>query len=144
MRGSEVNISNQKLNLVKICHTILLIYFSGWRCNSPADDFVKCLESPITRVVVQPCQRAMRDTIEKVVAMIPNRNDLTEERLAMQILKQLRRAPISVRVKKVKRNAVFMQVRFPQIDSTSNSARRKHAFSLNAPLPPRKHLVVSS
>ncbi|CAN0039625.1 unnamed protein product [Ascophyllum nodosum] len=68
------------------------------------------MESPRTRVVVRPCRRAVCHTIEKVVAMIPNRNDLSEERLRMTILQQLR-SPVSARTaKKVKTDAVFVQV----------------------------------
>ena len=87
------------------------------------------MESPRTRVVVRPCRRAVCHTIEKVVAMIPNRNDLSEERLRMTILQQLR-SPVSARTpKKVKTDAVFVQVRFPRIDFTSNLTHRRHAFS---------------
>ncbi|CAN0341206.1 unnamed protein product [Ascophyllum nodosum] len=57
------------------------------------------MESPRTRVVVRPCRRAVCHTIEKVVAMIPNRNDLSEERLRMTILQQLR-SPVSARTAK--------------------------------------------
>ena len=135
MWGSEGNTSRQNYNFIGICLTILLIHVSGWRCNSHADAFVKYMELPRTRVVVQPCPRAMCDTIEKVIAMIPNRNDLTEESLGMRILQRLRRSPYSARVEKVKTDAVFTQARFPQIDSTSNLAHRKHAFSLTHPHP---------
>ena len=93
------------------------------------------MESPRTRVVVQPCQRAVCHTIEKVVTMIPNRNDRSEERLGMKVLQQLR-SPDSARTeKKGKTDAVFMQVRFPQIDFTSNLAHRKQAFSPTHPYP---------
>ena len=39
--------------------------------------------------VVQPCHRAVCHAIEKVVTMIPNRNDRSEERLGMKILQRL-------------------------------------------------------
>ena len=79
----------------------------------------------------------MCETIEKAVTTIPNRNDLTEERLGMKILKQLR-SPDSAQMEKIKKDAVFMQARFPQIDFTSNLAHRKHAFSLTHPHPLEK------
>ena len=87
------------------------------------------------RVVVQPCQRAVCHTIEKVVTMIPNRNGRSEERLGMKVYQQLR-SPESARTeKKVKTDAAFMQVRFPQIDFMSNLAHRKQAFSPTHPHP---------
>ena len=138
MRGSEGNTLRQKYNLFRICLTILLVHVSSWRCNFHADAFIKCMESPRTRVVVQPCQRVVCHTIEKVVTMIPNRNDLSEERLGMKILQQLR-SPDSARTeKKVKTDAIFIQVRFPQIDFTSNLAHRKHTFSPTHPHPHKK------
>ena len=87
------------------------------------------------RAVVQLCQRAVCHTIEKVVAMIPNRSDRSEERLGMKVLQQLR-SPDSARTEQeVKTDAVFMEVRFPQIDFTSNLAHRKHAVSPTHPHP---------
>ena len=135
MRGSLGNTSRQKQNLVSIRLTILLIHVSGRRCTFDADAFIKCMESPRTRVAVQPCQRAVCHTIEKVVTIIPNRNDRSEERLGMKVLQQLRSPDSSRTEKKVKTDAVFMQVCFPQIDFTSNLAHRKHAFSPTHPHP---------
>ena len=66
--------------------------------------------------------------------MIPNRNDRSEGRLGMKVLQQLR-SPYSARTEKVKTDVVFMQVRFPQIDFTSNLAHRKHASSPTHPHP---------
>ena len=66
----------------------------------------------------------------------PDRNDRSEERLGMKVLQQLR-SPDSARTeKRVKTDAVFMQVRFPQIDFTSNLAHRKHA---SPPTHPHHH-----
>ena len=125
----------------RICLTILLIHVSDCLCNFHADAFVKCMESPRTRVAVQR-QRAMSDIIEKVVAMIPNRNDLTEERLATKILQQVRRSTTSARMEnEVKTKRVFMQVRFSQINSTSKLAHRKHGFSLTHPHPTKTPLA---
>ncbi|CAN0430492.1 unnamed protein product, partial [Ascophyllum nodosum] len=51
---------------------------------------VKSMESPRSRIVVQPCQKAVCNTLQKVLAMIPNRNDLSADRLQMRILALVR------------------------------------------------------
>ena len=65
MRGSEGNTPRQKYHLVRIYLTILFILVSDWRCNSHADAFINCMESPKKRVVVQLCRRVMYHTIGK-------------------------------------------------------------------------------
>ncbi|CAM9625657.1 unnamed protein product, partial [Ascophyllum nodosum] len=48
------------------------------------------MESPRSRIVVQPCQKAVCNTLQKVLAMIPDRNDLSADRLQMRILALVR------------------------------------------------------
>ena len=112
-------------NIIWLAYTSLSCSFmfpAGVAFSTQADAFIKCMESPRTRVVVQPCQRAVCHTIENVVTIIPTRNDRSEERLGLKVLQQLR-SPNSARTEKnVKTDAVVMQVRSPQIDFTSNLA----------------------
>ena len=120
--------SRQKNKLIRMCLATLLVHVSGWRSNYHAEAFVKSMESPRSRIVVQPCQRIVRNTLQKVLAMIPNRNDLTKDRLQMRIMNHVRSSEIPM--EKVKKDAVFIQARFCKDRLTSNYAHRKHASSL--------------
>ena len=114
--------------LIRMCLTTLLVHVSGWRSNYHAEALVNSMESPRSRIVVQPCQKAVCNTLQKVLAMIPNRNDLSADRLQMRILALVRSSQKPM--EKVKKDAVFIQARFRKYRLTSIYAHRKHASSL--------------
>ena len=128
MRGAESCTSRQKKILIRMCLTTLLVHVSGWRSNCHAEALVKSMESPWSRIVGQPCQRAVCNTLQKVLAMISNRNDLSEDRLQIRILAHVRSSEKPM--EKVKKDAVFIQTRFRKDRLTSIYAHRKHTSSL--------------